>query len=84
MVVYLWLSENSNIVYREKGYLDITACTITQGLKLGILLKAKSFSITAKKGTNRLSEVLPRGNQLYPIFRFTVNPVLDRNRITMP
>jgi len=42
--------------------LDFAACTTTQGLKLGILLNAKSFSIIAKKGTNRLSEVLPKGN----------------------
>jgi hypothetical protein len=43
MVVYLWLSENSTVVYREKGCLDFSACTVTQGLNLGVLLKAKSF-----------------------------------------
>jgi hypothetical protein len=43
-VVYLWLSENSNVVYREKGHLDSATCTITQRLKLGTLLNAKSFS----------------------------------------
>ena len=84
MVVYLWLSENSNIDYKVKGYLVFSAYTITHGLKIGIRLKAKSFSITTKKGIKRFSEVLPRGNQLYPIFCFTVNAVWDRTRITTP
>jgi hypothetical protein len=52
MVVYLWLSENSTAVYSEKGCLDFSACTITQGLNLEVLLKAKSFSMTTKKALN--------------------------------
>jgi hypothetical protein len=34
MVVYLWLSEKSTVAQREKGYLDFSVCTITQGLNL--------------------------------------------------
>jgi len=48
MVVYLWLSEKSTVAQREKGCLDFSVCTITQGLKLESL-KSKSFSITTKK-----------------------------------
>jgi hypothetical protein len=38
------------------------------------------FSILAKKGTNRLFVVLPKGNQLYSIFLITANPVLDKTQ----
>ena len=58
-------------------------CTITHGLKLGILLNAKNFSSKAKEGINRLSDVLPKGSQLYPIFLTTEKPVLDRDCITL-
>jgi hypothetical protein len=66
----------------EETWLDFTTFTITQGLKLGILLSAKMFSILAKEGTNRLSDVLPKGNQLYSIFLITANPVLDKTQHT--
>lgn len=72
------------VLSRGGGYLDLVACTMTQGLKLGILRNAKSFSITAEKGINRFSDVLPKGNQLNPISLIIANPVLDRRRMTLP
>ena len=62
---------------------DFTLCTITQGLRLGILLNAKILSSIDRKGINLLSDVLPKGNQLYPVFLTTEKPVLDRDCITM-
>ena len=86
------LIPNSNHLFMQLNevfylFLVVNNCLYHIGrlfMAYGILLKAKSFSIAAKKGIKRLSEVLPRGNQLYPIFLFTLNPVLDRNLITLP
>jgi hypothetical protein len=62
MVVYLLLSKFREDAYQEPS--DFTLCTITQGLKLGTRLNAKSFSSIAINGISRLSDVLPKGNQL--------------------
>jgi hypothetical protein len=80
IAAYLLLSEKGQSFARGRS--DLMLYTITQGLTLGNFLNAKIFSSLAKKGINRLSDVLPKGNQLYPIFFTAKNPALDKARIT--
>jgi hypothetical protein len=68
MVVYLLLSKNTDEELSLREKVDFTACSITQGLKLGIFLNPKIFSASTDFLTYTKKQ-----QQWEPIFLTTEN-----------